>query len=278
MFKSFDNIESVFKGGESPLQKKYFQKLFCLSSFSISLLFLGGNFFVIAGGIDIDRLKQLKAQNSPAFKNVAKAVLEAAEYSTARPIQRSKLPGPYRFYLEAGASATDIKDQSIALVSKPDGNGDRFAPDGYESFFGKAGVGLPYGFVVEAGTSYVFKEHKIGSLFGNIAIQAFDFDRYIVTDMIPAIALGTSFNWSYTGPRILTTGGTLVAGAYHRFLFAQISYILQFSYSMLRTPNYNSIFIRHGISSYWPLFEGLYVSTEIYYKPVQVGLVAGYQF
>jgi len=255
-----------------------FLNLSRLTLFSISLLFFGENFLAQAGGIDTARLKELKDQNSPAFKDIAKAVLEAAEFSTARPIQRSKLPGPFRFYIETGASATDIKDQSVALVSKRDGNGDRFAPDGYESFFGKAGVGLPYGFIIEAGTSYVFKDHTIGSLFGNIAVQAFDFDRYVFTDMVPAIAVGTSFNWTYTGPKILSTGGTLLVGAYHRYLFAQINYILQFSYSMLRSPSYNTFFIRHGISSYWPLFEGLYISTEIYYKPVQVGLLAGYQF
>lgn len=254
------------------------QKSFSLILFSTSFLFFGGKFFANAGGIDTARLKQLKAQNSPAFKGLAKAVLEAAEFATSRPIQRSKLPGPFRFYLETGASATDIKDQSVALVSKRDGSGDRYAPDGYESFFGKAGMGLPYGFIVEAGTSYVFKDHKIGSLFGNIAVQAFDFDRYVVTDMIPAIAVGTTFNWTYTGPKVMSVGGTLLLGAYHRYLFAQINYILQLSYSMLRSPSYNTIFIRHGVSSYWPLFEGLYISTEVYYKPIQIGLLAGYQF
>jgi len=260
------------------LKKSSPQKLLSLTLLSTGILFFGGKFFVNAGGIDTARLKQLKAQNSPAFKGIAKAVLEAAEFGTARPIQRSKLPGPYRFYLETGASATDIKDQSVALVSKRDSNGDRYAPDGYESFFGKAGIGLPYGFIVEAGTSYVFKDHHIGSFFGNIAVQAFDFDRYVVTDMVPAIAVGTSFNWTYSGPKIMSTGGTLLIGAYHRYLFAQINYILQLSYSMLRSPSYNTFFIRHGISSYWPLFEGLYVSTEVYYKPIQIGLLAGYQF
>ena len=64
-----------------------------------------------AGGIDVARLKQLKNDDSPSFGQFAKAVSEAIEFSNLRMIQRSKLPGVYRFYFEAGGSALDVNDQ-----------------------------------------------------------------------------------------------------------------------------------------------------------------------
>lgn len=233
-----------------------------------------------AAGIDIDRLKELKAQNSPTYKGLAKAVTEALIFSTAKPVQRSKLPGVFRFYLETGAAATDIKDGDIAFVSKVDANNDRFAPDGYESVFGKVGLGLPFGFIAEVGTSYLFSEHTAAAMFGNLALQVFDFDRMVVTDMVPTLALGANLHWNYIGPSLVNAGLTGLIGAYHRYWLAQINYILQVNYAHLLAGqlNHSEIFIRHGISSYWPIFEGLYLLTEVYYEPVQVGLMAGYQF
>lgn len=233
---------------------------------------------ILAGGIDVARLKELKAQNNPNYGTYAKAVIEAVEFSTARPVQRSKLPGVYRFYFETGAAATDVNDRTVAVVSKVDSRGDRFAPDGYESWFAKAGIGLPYGIITELGGSYVFGKHSLASVFGNLALQALDFDRMVVTDMVPSIALATSLNYNYLGPKTFNIGFTGLVGAYHRYFLAQINYVFQFTYGILQSPSYKTFFIRHGISSYWPLYEGLYVTTEVYYKPIQVGLILGYQF
>ncbi len=252
---------------------------FCgLGLFStISFIFMS-SISLFGGGIDSGRLEELKSNGSPNYKAIAEAVSEAVLYSSSKPIMRSKLPGAFRFYFETGVSALDVNDEKIALVSKLDANNERFSPDGYELLHGKMGVGLPYGIIFEAGTTYSLSEHDLGAVFGNIGIQAFDFDRMVVTDMVPSIAFASNVSYTYRGPSAVSFGGSALIGGYHRYWFAQVNYIFQLSYTMLRQPSYSKIFIRHGLSSYWPLYEGLHLSTEVYYRPIQVGLSLGYLF
>lgn len=249
--------------------------------FLVGLVLVGGFVLPFEGlwaALDAGRLEVLQDQNDPAFKESARAFAEAVEFSTRQTPNRSKLAGNLKFYFEGGVNAFDVDDKT--LITFTDSSADPFVPDSFENFFFKAGTGLPYGFAVDAGVSQVFTEHKLTAIHTNIAFQAMDFANLVYTDMIPSLAVTTGFNMILSGPSQFSFNTQAILGAYHRLWMAQVNYILSVSWVHLNAlqPTYRTWFIRHGLSSYWPLFEGIFLTTTMYYKPIEAGVSLGYQF
>lgn len=223
-------------------------------------------------------LQALKNSNDPDFSSSAKAFVEAVELSTHKTPVRSKLPGAFSYYLEFGASAFDMNDQLLVdVLDIPPGG--RLA-DSLESIYLKAGTGLPFGFSAELGATQVVGKNKLTSVFADFAFQALDFANLVYTDMVPNLSLSTGINYIISGPSQLGLNSQVMIGAYHRLWMAQVSYIFSVSWVQLNdlTPNYRTWFIRHGLSSHWPLFEGIFLTSNIFYKPIEAAVSLGYQF
>lgn len=244
--------------------------------FSILWTFIGNS--ELHAALDANRLDILQSQNDPAFEESAKAFVEAVEFSTRQSPRRSKLPGNLRFFMEVGGGAFDVNDK--ILVNFTDAESDPYVPDSFENLFFKIGTGLPFGFAVDAGFTQVLSEHKLNSIHGNIAFQALDFANLVYTDMVPSLAVSSGFNLILSGPSQFSINTQAILGAYHRLWMAQVSYILSFSWVNLTAirPSYRHWFLRHGLSSHWPLFEGLYLTADMHYKPIEASISLGYQF
>ena len=229
-------------------------------------------------GFEADVLQTIKNSNDPDFSAYAKAFVEAVEFSTHKTPVRSKLPGGFSFYLEFGGSAFDMNDQLLVdVLDIPPGG--RLA-DSLESIYLKAGTGLPFGFSAELGATQVLGKNKLTSVFADFAFQALDFANLVYTDMVPNLSLSTGINYIISGPSQFGLNSQVMIGAYHRLWMAQVSYIFSVSWVQLNdlTPNYRTWLIRHGLSSHWPIFEGIFLTSNVFYKPIEAAVSLGYQF
>jgi hypothetical protein len=229
-------------------------------------------------GFSTNTLQLLKDDNDPEFSRSAKAFVEAVEFSTHKTPVRAKLPGSFSFFLEFGASAFDIDDQALVNILEI-APGERLK-DSLESLFFKVGTGLPFGFAVDLGATQVLGKNKLTSAFGNFSFQSFDFAHLVYTDMVPNLSVSTGLNYVVSGPSQISWNSQVLIGAYHRFWMAQVSYVFSVSWAQLLglSPTYRAWLMRHGISSHWPLFEGIFLTTNLFYKPVEAAVSLGYQF
>ncbi|PIR23060.1 MAG: hypothetical protein COV44_04885 [Deltaproteobacteria bacterium CG11_big_fil_rev_8_21_14_0_20_45_16] len=233
--------------------------------------------FVYANEFDFNNssLTAIKTGNRDTYEKIMNYTMEALQFSLHRPLNRSKLPGPYKLFFETEGDIFDLNDSQVALATS-----DRFAPDSLKSISLKAGAGFPYGFYLDGGFSYILNSLSASSVFGNLGFQILDFANIVYTDMIPAVSVNVGANYIVDGPAMYGLTSSLLIGAYHRLLWAQISYIFQVSYTQLTdtNPSESHIFIRNGVSSYWPLFEGLFVQQTLYIEPIEANVGIGYQF
>ena|GEM_PF-5311791 len=229
----------------------------------------------LANKIDTSTLQSLHDSGSKSFKSIANAVNEAVLFSTSKSPRRAKLPGAYRYFLDMGGSIFDIDDSLVAAVTSSS-----YAPDSFKNFHLKAGLGFPYGLYADLGFSYVLSNIHFGAVHGNIAFQALDLANVVYTDMVPCLSFSVGANYTLSGPSFYGIQGQMLLGAYHRFLGAQVSYIFQVSYGELTgiTPSQNRLYFRNGLSSYWPLFEGFYLTQDVFIQPIEASASIGYQF
>lgn len=225
-------------------------------------------------------LQNLKDIGDPGFERSAKAFAEAVSFSTRKLFTRPKTPGSLKYYFQFGGGALDVKDSILAPLMPQRGDGSRFSPDTFENIYFKAGLGLPFGLSVETGVSQVVSEYSLTGWYTNLAFQAFDFANIVYTDMVPSVVVTASSNFIVKGSSAYSVGGAILLGGYHRFWLAQVSYIAEFSFVNLRavSPSYNKLFIRHGLASHWPLYEGTFLSANVFYRPIEANLSVGYQF
>lgn len=210
-----------------------------------------------------------------ASGRVKEAVARAIAHPTLQTISRPKLPGAYQFYLESALNMTDIDDQRVLPHTSDSGT-----VESYQAIQLKLGTGLPYGLAVEAGFSQVYTEERVSGFNLNVSHQTFDFAEEVYSDLVPAISFSGNLQYNLSEAAMLGFTGQMALGSYHRFWLAQVGYIGQFNYFILTDPAENvSVWgFRHGIMSYWPIFQGLYLKSEIF-LPVLSGTIGfGYTF
>jgi hypothetical protein len=231
-------------------------------------------------GLPSGGLQNLKDIDDPGFKRSAKAFAEAVNFSTRMLFTRPKTPGSLKYYFQFGGGALDVKDSILAPLMPQRSDNSRFSPDTFENVYFKAGLGLPFGLSVETGVSQVLSEYKLTGWYTNLAFQAFDLANVVYTDMVPSVVVTASSNFIVSGSSAYSLGGAILLGGYHRFWLAQVSYIAELSFVNLRavSPSYNEIFIRHGLAFHWPLYEGVFMSANVFYRPIEANLSLGYQF
>ena len=233
-------------------------------------------FVVILGGLVKPTFAAFNLEDvGGASSNVKEAVAYSIAYPTLQTISRSKLPGAYRYYFEAAININDIDDQTVAPFTT-----DQVTAESYQTAQLKAGTGLPYGFAIEAGLSQIYSEEKATGLNVNIAHQSFDFAEQVYTDLIPAISFSANFQYNFGAAAMYGVTGQVAIGSYHRFWVAQVGYVGQFNYFVLTKPERSfSVFgMRHGLMSYWPIFEGLYLKSELFIPQLSGTLGLGYSF
>lgn len=231
----------------------------------------------------MDKARLNLLRQTEGFDEIGDALGKAIDRTLSKPIQRGKLPGSMKFYFEGGVAGYDIDDQNLKEIDDT-ADGFQDAPDSFQSVFFKGGTGLPYGFNVEAGFAYAFTDLQMSSVFANVAFQAFDFAKAVYTDMVPNVSFSTGINYTLTGPSAYSAHFRTLIGGYHRLWLAQVTYIFEVAYISLNepSPSYDLWAFRHGISSLWPLYEGVFLSTalfsEVFFGPLEANISMGYQF
>jgi len=230
-------------------------------------------------------LLQLRRDADPALADpkwevIGQAYGNAVFFSNMKLPSTSKLPGPWRIRTELGGAVFDVDDRNLVLVSEEDADGNRRASDGYESIFAKVGMSFPFGFQTDIGLTQTMSDLKTTSIHGHAVFQAFDFAEIIYTDMIPSLAISASYLHVMTGAAVSGLTGQILIGSYHRYWLAQVNYIFQASYIMIKdvSPSYSYMNFRHGLSSTWPLYEGVTLTANLYYRPLEASVSLGYQF
>jgi len=246
---------------------------FCLAISTISIAFNSSALF--AEKIDENALQTLSDTNSPNYSKVADAVLGSAFWATHRGFNRSKVPGPYRFFVEADGDIFDVDDARVALVTK--GNS---SPDSLKTFSMKAGMGLPFGIAVDAGFSSAVNTIQMTSIFANASFQYLDLSNIVYTDLVPSASVNFGVNYFVSGLSGWGFQTQAIFGGYHREWLAQVGYSLQLTYAMLTgvDPNHSLVKLRHGIGSQWGIYEGFYFRQDIYILPIEAAVSFGYQF
>lgn len=214
-------------------------------------------------------------RDSGDFSAFGKAYMRSAFFATHRGLTRAKLPGRYRFFVETSGNILDASENEL----RPAINSGT-SPDSYKTASLKFGMGLPYGFAVDMGTSYVLSEIDLSSVYANVSFQAMDLANVVYTDFVPSIAVNAGFNYMTTGPGMYGLQTQVLFGGYHREWIAQVAYALQYTYAKMTdvTPNYSRGFIRHGITSTWPVYEGIFFRQEIFISPLEASFAMAYQF
>jgi hypothetical protein len=227
-----------------------------------------------------EALLQGLRDNQESFSIFGKAYGDAVFFSGFRGPSTSKVAGPWRLRTELGASVFDVNDQVMVDFSTPGEDDLRRSPDGYQGVFLKSGMSFPYGFQLDLAVNHVATQIKATSASLHLTYQAFDFSEIVFTDMIPSIALSTSYFYNLSGGKVSGFTQQLLIGSYHRYWLAQVNYILQVSRISLTgiNPGFSYFKVRHGISSTWPLFEGLTLTTNLFYPRLEAAVALGYQF
>lgn len=232
--------------------------------------------FDASADISTDRIEELENSNSPLLDRATEAVAEAVFFSMHSPDSRVKLPGPWTFNFGGMANINDIDDVNLALTTN-----NLSAPDSYTSGSVKVGYSFPFGIATDLGFSYLASSStKLYGMFGNLNYQAADFASLVYTDFVPAIGINAGFEYTLSGAEVWGLQGQLLLGGYHRQMMAQINYALQFSHVKLTAGSHTSAhqFVRHGVSTQWPIYEGLTLRQDIYVFPLQGAFSVGYQF
>ncbi|TVQ78038.1 MAG: hypothetical protein EA369_07960 [Bradymonadales bacterium] len=231
-----------------------------------------------ASGPSEDLLQLRRGQTD--FSSYAQAYGDAVYFSGLRAPTTSKLPGPWRFSAQAGASVFDVNDPVLIDISPPGDDDLRRVSDGYKSVSAKFGMSFPLGFQLDLGVSHVLTQISSTSLQAHLNFQAFDFANVVYTDMVPSISFSTSFLYNLAGANTYGLSAQMLLGSYHRNWLAQVNYILQLSRISLTgvSPNYSYFRLRHGLSSTWPLYEGLSLTSLLFFPRVEAGVSLGYLF
>lgn len=241
----------------------------------IFMFLMGGTIKLHAEKIDENALQALKDSNSSSYGKVADAVLGSAFFATHRGFNRSKVPGPYRLFVEMDGDIFDVDDALVALVTK--GNS---SPDSLKTFSMKTGMGLPYGIAVDAGFSTAVNNIQMTSIFANASFQFLDLSNIVYTDLVPSASVNFGINYFVSGLSGWGFQTQGIIGGYHREWLAQVGYSFQLTYATLTgvDPNHSLLKIRHGIGSQWGIYEGLYFRQDIYILPIEASVSVGYQF
>lgn len=225
--------------------------------------------------VKLDNANIQTIRNSGDFSTFGKAYMRSAFFATHRGFTRAKLPGRYRFFVETAGNILDASEREIrpAITSGS-------SPDSYKTASLKLGMGLPYGFAIDVGTSYVLSAIDLSSIYTNLSFQAMDLANVVYTDFVPAITINTGFNYMIAGPGMWGAQTQVLFGGYHREWIAQFAYALQYTYAKMTdvTPNYSRSFLRHGITSTWPVYEGIFFRQEIFISPLEASFAVAYQF
>jgi hypothetical protein len=225
---------------------------------------------------DIGKLEESReAGPADTFAQDARLFSEAIAFSVMQSQNRVKLPGPFRPYLQAGFHLFQV-DAEILKAYTVDGTTSLFS----RTLFAKAGIGLPFGLNIEGGMSQVISENSSTAVNLTIAGQTLDFANLVYVDLVPCVSTSATMTRTIGGPGLWNFAGQAVLGAYHRLTLAQVGYILQYNYTVLRslTPSISNTFFRHGVMMSMPIFKGLFAQTEVFYPSMSATMSAGVQF
>lgn len=209
----------------------------------------------------MDRLQNLQSTGSNLFEGEAKAVLDAISNSLWIPQGRSKIAGAWRPYLEVGYHLYDVDDQKLYRSTSS-----LHSPSSFQTVFGKAGLSFPFGVNLEIGFSQTLSEHKISGIFGMASVQVLDLATTVYTDFVPSAVVSVGYLNTISGPTTFSACGQISLGGYHRQWMAQVAYIFQTQYSLLReSVDYDKVFLRHGVTTSTPIVAGLSLTTEVFF-------------
>jgi len=225
---------------------------------------------------DIGKLEESQAAGPAAtFAQDARLFSEAIAFSVVQSQNRVKLPGPFRPYLQAGFHLFQVEAEILKAYTV-DGTASLFS----RSLFAKAGIGLPFGLNVEGAMSQVISENSSTAVNLTLAGQTLDFANLVYVDLVPSVSTSATMTRTIGGPALWNFAGQAVLGAYHRLTLAQVGYILQYNYTILRSlsPSLSNTFFRHGVMMSMPIFKGLFVQTEVFYPSMSATMSSGIQF
>lgn len=237
------------------------------------------------GALSVEKLKLAREASESAgtpaaraaFDAEAKAFSEAIAFSTFQAQSRSKLPGAFEPYFELGFHTFRVNNDRLKnFTTSTSGE----TPDFFHGLFLKGGTGLPFGINIEGGLSQITNDHKSTSLYATISGQVLDFANMVYIDLVPSMTVSASILRTVAGPSLYNFSGQTTIGAYHRQSLSQFGLIIQYSYTMLvaLSPSIGNHFIRYGAMSNLPIYDGLFLKTEVFYPSMSASLSAGYQF
>lgn len=243
--------------------------------YSLKLLLIIGFFAPQAEADEFDLGPVQNLINSGGGGSVTDTLIEALHLTTHKGLKKSKLSGPFKPFVETGGNIFDVNNSQLAFAIDTG-----FSPDSFKNYFVRGGVGFPYGIEVDGGFSYVINDTNFGSVYTNAKYQFLDLVNEVYTDMVPSAAVSVGFNYIVDGPTAWALQSSLALGAYHRFLWSQINYVLQVTYGQITdlNPAQDKLFIRHGLASYWPVFEGIFVTQDVFIEPLEATASVGYRF
>jgi len=224
--------------------------------------------------LNLTRLQDLNSENSTNFDSEADALVKAISLSIHQPQNRSKLAGAFQPYSELSYRLVDVDDAQLFRSTS-----NFHSPASFHGISLKGGIGLPLGANIEAGFTQVVSEHKISGAFINVGAQIFDFSREVYTDIVPTLTANGSLMRTTQGPSLYNASMQLVLGDYHRIWHAQVGYVFQTNYSVLSdSVSHQALYLRHGLTTMIPLFEDIYLRTDLFAPTISGSMTLGYQF
>jgi len=219
-------------------------------------------------------LDQARKARGTDFDRDAEAFVQAVTFSLLQSQNHAKIPGRFEPFLEAGFSLLSVSDRRLFQYTDS-----QHSPASFQSVYGKAGIGLPFGLMVEAGISQVVSEHTLTGLYFSFGGQVMDLVSVVYTDIVPCMSLNMNLMRSVAVPTMNSLGGDLALGIYHRQTLTQVAYALQAEYSMLgAVSGVDKFFLRHGAVLSAPVYKGLSFKTEIFLPVLSASLGLTYQF
>jgi hypothetical protein len=211
-----------------------------------------------------------------AFNKRAKAFSEATAFSVLQSQYRVKLPGSFRPYMELGFHS--FNSDSAQLEGLTTSNSP--TPDFFHGIVFRAGLGLPFGFALEGGTTQVVNDHPVTGFFLTASNQILDFAHIVAIDLVPSLTVSGTMMRTVAGPGLYAFAGQMVAGAYNRESRAQFGLLAQYSYTLLIAldPSVGSHFFRYGGMIQLPVYSKAFVKAEVIYPSVTANLSTGLQF
>ena len=244
-------------------------------SYQTRLLFLGLLFSIFnitqtEAALSTSALNDIK--DDPAFSNRARSFIQAITFSLVQPQDKPKLVGSWTPYIETGYHLYAVSSTLAAFTT------DRNAPAVFQSGFFKGGVGLPYGFNVEAGITQVVTSDKLTGIYGAVGLQLLDLANFVYTDIVPSVSVSVTGMQVLSGPDLSSATAQISVGVYHRENLLQLAGIGQATYASLDFPSANNLLYRYGVTSNIPIYKKLYLKTDILGPDLSGTFAFGYQF